>query len=149
MQPPPGQPRAQGWLMDVRWVCQRQQGQKIAQPRSYLPRLDAVETHGHFRSRRLHQSLHFSFDGACQDQDRLAASALLHTAPHKHWAAWMHQGKRLKARQEPCYLRVNMSTSSGLLRASPQGLDVPTTHQDAAGVGGSKAPNRQCPWAEH
>lgn len=123
--------------------------QKIAQPRSYLPRLDAVETHGHFRSRRLHQSLHFSFDGACQDQDRLAGSPAPHCPSPSTGQPGCTKGKRLKGQTGallPTY--ETQSTSSGLLRASPQGLDVPTTHQDAAGVGGSKAPNRQCPWAE-
>lgn len=65
--------------------------QKIAQPRSYLPRLDAVETHGHFRSRRPSRASTSSFDGACQDQDRLAGSPAPHLPLTKHWAAWMHQ----------------------------------------------------------
>lgn len=36
----------------------------------------------------------------------------------------------------------------GCSRASPQRWMSCHPHQDAAGVGGSKAPGRQCPWAD-
>lgn len=116
-------------------ACQRQQEQKIAQPRSYLPGLDAVETRGHFRSRRLHQGRSFSFDGACQDQDVLAGSPARHCPSPSTGQPGCTKGKRLKGQTGALLPAYEMqSASSGVLRAPPQGLDVLTTHQDAGGV---------------
>lgn len=95
-----------GWLMGRREggsACQGQQGAEDSSAQGYLPRLDAVETHGHFRSRRLHQSLHFSFDGACQDQDRLAGSPAPH-CPSPSTGPGCTKGKRLVNRSPATYV---------------------------------------------